>query len=362
MRALYASRLPRRRGRLKARYFLIPAAAIAATVLFRDALRPFFAALAAAFVLDLPTRRLERCFSGVRSASRRRALACSAALLGTAVITALAVSLLVPRIAESAAALRGRLPGYLETLRTALRSLPVPEALRGAFGDRELALAEELFGSGSALLARIWNVTRDVGGAVASSLADVFTSFVCCLYMLFGKHAILRQCRALLAVLLPPAPLRYGAVLLKTVNEVFSRYVTARFVESFLLFLLSLIGLTLARIPYAPLLSLVVGVSDLIPFLGPVVGTLSCFLLLVVIRPLAAVWFFLFTAALQFLDNHVIAPHVVGGSVGLPAFWSVSAILLGARIAGGTGAFLALPLAAAARELLLPRAAAGPEA
>lgn len=319
---------------------------------FRDALRPFFAAFAAAYLLDIPARRLELLYAALPFTRLRRASAVVSALIAALTLLFLFGALLAPRIAESAAALYSRMPEYRASLLDFLRSLPLSPALLRLAEERETALLEQLAASGAELLSRVWRVTRTAGSALFSRTADLLTAAVCCLYMLFYKHSVLPQSRALLARLFPEAFFHLLCRLGKEAHGIFSRYIAGRAVESLLLMLLSLPGLLLARIPYAPLLALFTGAANLVPILGPLAAALTCLLLLLVIDPVKALWFLLFVLVLQQIDNQILAPHIVGGSVGLPAFWSLLAVLLGARLGGAAGAFLAVPAAAVCRSLL----------
>lgn len=333
--------------------YVAMATILAAFLMFHAALGPFWVAAAAAYILDMPARSFEKFLSALDRPRLRRPLAVAAALVSILAFAVLFISLLAPRIAESAGMLYERLPGYWKALCEYLDALPVPETLRQAAEAREFSLTEHLGKTGAALLSHIWSITRNIGGAVATSVADVFTSIVCCLYMLFCKHSILSQCKALLSAIFPAHVFQKGRALFTLSNEIFTKYISGRVIESLVLMILCLIGLLLSGIPYAPLLSMIVGVSNLIPFLGPLLGTVPCLLLLVVIDPIKALWFTIFVIALQQLDNNVIAPRIVGTSVGLPAFWSMAAVLLGARIYGAAGAFLSVPCAAVAYRVLL---------
>lgn len=325
---------------------------IAALIIFRAALGPFVAAAAAAYILDMPARGFEKLLSGLGSPKLRRPLAVAAALVSILAFAVLFISLLAPRIAESAGMLYERLPGYWNALCEYLEALPIPETLRQAAEAREFSLTEQLGKLGASFLSHIWSITRNVGGAVAASVSDVFTSIVCCFYMLFCKHSILSQCKSLFSAVLPARIYQKARALFTLSNEIFSKFISGRVIESLVLMILCLIGLLLSGIPYAPLLSMIVGVSNLIPFLGPLIGTVPCLLLLVVIDPVKALWFTVFVIALQQLDNNVISPRIVGTSVGLPAFWSMAAVLLGARVCGAAGAFLSVPCAAVVYRVL----------
>ena len=335
------------------RRYLVPAAVfLAILIAFRRTFAPFLAGAAIAYVLDMPMRCCERLFSGVRRVQLRRALAVSAALFGTLSFTFLFAALLVPRITESAGLLSARLPGYWAALISSLDRLPIPDAVRRFVSQQGAAFLEQLKAAGNGLLSEAWRLTRHMGGAVAASVSDIFTALVSFIYLLCCKSLILSQCRKLFSACLPAKVYQQLRTLFGTSNEIFSRYISGRVIESAILTVLCLVGLLLSGIPYAPLLSLISGVSNLIPFLGPLLGVVPCVLLLVVIDPVKAVWFAVFILALQQLDNNLISPRIVGTSVGLPAVWTMLSVLLGARILGTAGAFLAVPCAAVAYRLL----------
>ena len=332
--------------------YVAAAVVIAALVIFRAALEPFAAAAAAAYILDMPARSFEKLFAGLGQSKLRRPLAVAAALISMLAFAVLFISLLAPRIAESAGMLYERLPGYWNALCEYLEALPIPEVLKQAAEAHKFSLTEQLGKISAAFFSHIWSITRNVGGVVAASVSDVFTSIVCCFYMLFCKYSILSQCKAFFSAVFSTHFYQKACELFVLSNEIFSKFISGRVIESLVLMILCLIGLLLSGIPYAPLLSLIVGVSNLIPVLGPLIGTVPCLLLLVVIDPVKALWFTVFIIALQQLDNNIISPRIVGTSVGLPAFWSMAAVLLGARVCGAAGAFLSVPCAAVVYHIL----------
>lgn len=325
---------------------------IAAVILCRAALEPFLTAAAAAYILDMPARLFEKLFSGLGQSRFRRPLAIIAALLTVTSLAVLFISLLAPRISESAGMLYEKLPEYWGALCDYLEELPIPDTLRQIAEAHDFSLSDQLSRLGTTLLTQLWDLTRNIGGAVANSISDVFTTTICCLYMLFCKNSVLAQCKSLCATLLPARLFHKLRTLFNMTNEIFSKFISSRVLESLVLTLLCFLGLLLSGIPYAPLLSIIVGISNLIPFLGPLIGTVPCLLLLVVIDPIQALWFTIFIIALQQLDNNLISPRIVGTSVGLPAFWSMAAVLLGARLCGAAGAFLSVPCAAVLYRIL----------
>ena len=104
--------------------------------------------------------------------------------------------------------------------------------------------------------------------------------------------------------------------------------------------------MSIAGIPYSVLISLVVGVTNLAPTFGPIVGAIIGGFVLVLVNPLHALWFIIFTIILQTIDGYVLKPKLFGGSLGVPGVWILISIIVGGRILGVTGILLAIPFAA----------------
>ncbi len=110
--------------------------------------------------------------------------------------------------------------------------------------------------------------------------------------------------------------------------------------------------MTILRFDYAPLISVIIGVSALIPVAGAYLGAVVACLLLVMINPLEAVWFLIFLVILQQLEGNIIYPRVVGTSIGLPGLWVLSAVTIGGGLFGFPGMLLGVPVAAVLYTLL----------
>lgn len=103
-------------------------------------------------------------------------------------------------------------------------------------------------------------------------------------------------------------------------------------------------GSTILQFPYAPLISVIVGVTNIIPFFGPFLGAVPSAFLILLVSPLKCFYFLIFILALQQLDGNVIGPKILGSSTELPSFWVIVAILLGGGFFGVLGMFLGVPV------------------
>ena len=104
-------------------------------------------------------------------------------------------------------------------------------------------------------------------------------------------------------------------------------YVSGQLLDAMIVGIVSVIGLSIFRFPYAMLIGVVMGVTNIIPFFGPFIGAVPGVFLLLMIDPLRALWYILFVVVVQQVDGNIIAPKVIGGSVGLPPLWVLFACL-----------------------------------
>ena len=123
--------------------------------------------------------------------------------------------------------------------------------------------------------------------------------------------------------------------------------IIGKIIEAFVVALLCFIGTTFMGLPYALLISAIMFVFNLIPYIGPFIGAIPCALLLLLTdQPIQALWFAIFILILQTVDGNILAPWILGDSTGLPAVWILIAILVGGGLFGMIGMFLGVPVCA----------------
>lgn len=181
-------------------------------------------------------------------------------------------------------------------------------------------------------------ITSLFGGVI-----DLFVSIVFAIHILLGKEKLKQQARRILRVWTPKKTDKIiHAFSIANVN--FRNFIAAQTLEAMILALLCLFGMWIFGFPYAPMISVLVGVTALIPIVGGFVGGgIGAFMILTV-DPMAAIWFLLFFIILQQVEGNLIYPKVMGGRVNLPSMWILAAVTVGGGIAGPIGMLLSVPL------------------
>lgn len=135
-------------------------------------------------------------------------------------------------------------------------------------------------------------------------------------------------------------------------NRSFRNFIVGQATEAVILGTLCTIGMLILRLPYAPMIGALVGVTALVPVVGAFIGTIAGAFLILTVSPLKAFIFVAYLMILQQIEGNLIYPKVVGSKINLPAIWVLAAVTVGGNLAGPFGMLLGVPAASAAYELL----------
>ena len=208
-----------------------------------------------------------------------------------------------------------------------------------------LPKAQEL---ATALTSGIWVGIRSVVGFAMDFLVGIIIS----VYLLAMKEKSLARCCKLIYATFRQETAELILTGLHNVNQVFSGFVRGKLLDSLIIGFLCFVGCSLLGMPYTPLVSVVVGVTNVIPFFGPFLGAIPSAFLILLVDPLKCLYFVIFIILLQQLDGNVIGPKILGDSTGISSFWVIVAILVGGGFFGVPGMFFGVPVFACLRLLV----------
>ncbi|ONI41706.1 hypothetical protein AN640_07795 [Candidatus Epulonipiscium fishelsonii] len=205
------------------------------------------------------------------------------------------------------------------------------------------------------LISRIIPAIMNFLVGFTSSITNSALVFVFSLYFLLSKEKLVIQTKKLFFAFLPQKIATYLIHVGNVIDGAFSNFITGQITEAFILGTLSFIGMTILNFPYAILVSIILGATNIIPVVGPIFGAIPATFIVFMAEtsnPMQAVWFILFIIVLQQIDGNIIYPRVVGGSIGLPGLWVMITILIGGSLFGVMGMLIGVPTAAVIYRLL----------
>ena len=323
-------------------------------------LAPVLGGLAAAFVLNLPLRFFERLWVrqwGDRRQSLRRIvclLLCLFLLFGLAVLICWAI---LPRLLQTVGGLLRRIPDYLALLQTLLGKLSdwltahaIPLSLPSfdPSTDGLIILLRDYFAE---------HGQKVLGASLAWFFStflltlDVLLSIVIAIYILAQKERLGRQAKKLLHALLCEKHADRFLALCRLCERIFARFLTGQLTEAVIIGGLCFLGMLIFGMPYPLLISVLVGVTALVPIFGALIGTGIGAFLIFMESPITALWFVIFIIVLQQIEGNLIYPRVVGRSVGLPGVWVLIAVTVGSSF-GILGMLFGVPIVSVVYSIL----------
>ena len=312
-------------------------------------LKPVFIGVAIAFIANMPLRFLEtRVFRkwNKKRMNIKRGLCLCLSLLFVLAIISLVFLLIIPKMAESVTSLAEGFDSYVASFtawadglwnRVNL-SVEVESIIRDFAGKILASFSEFLTGLAPAAL--------KFTVSVASFLINVVLAFIISFYALYNKEKLLFQLKKLIVAIFPDKRATRVLEVCSRTNRALNQYFFGMIVECTILGLMTFLMMVIFDFPYAVLISVIVGVTQMVPIIGPWVSGALGVLIILVTDPPKALWFAIAVFTVQQLEANLVYPRVVGSAVGLSGIWVMIAVILGSGFFGITGVVLCVPVMA----------------
>ena len=319
----------------------------AALGIIRSALQPLFVGIALAYVLCPVEKRLERLLGRAKGLGRfARPISVLLTMIAALAILVLFCALVVPQLVDSISGLVRDLPKLLETQLEKLNRYLKSD------NDAAAAVMQMIESSENSLLAWIrTNLLATVSTvatsilSMGSALINTVASVVVTIYLLLGREHYLAQCRKLfLSVSRNERFNRAVFEALTQTNRIFNGFISGKLLDSLIVGIICFVCLSLLKIPYGLLISVIVGMTNIIPMFGPFIGAVPSAFLLLLVSPMKCLIFLVFIIILQQVDGNIIGPRILGNSTGLSALYVTVAMLLFGKLMGFFGMIVGVPL------------------
>ncbi len=322
-------------------------------------IRPFIIGLVIAYLLNIPLRFFEKTIFAKFSKKRFFSVLLTYILAFMALV--LLISLVLPQILDSVQLLVQSIPSYLDDLNNLVSYLGEryeidSEVIDSLFLSYNTLIIDMLdyVGDFTKLVPDLLGITVQVGSGIISAL----TAFIASVYMLVGKEKLLRQAKRLLYAFSPKSYADEAIRIGKLSNKIFSGFISGKLLDSAIIGLICFcfvsvcnffyltFGIESLNIPYGLLISIIIGVTNIIPFFGPFLGAIPSVMILLMANPLGALWFTIFVIVLQQFDGNILGPKILGDSTGIPPIWVLISIIVGGGMFGFPGMVLGVPTTA----------------
>ncbi len=201
-------------------------------------------------------------------------------------------------------------------------------------------------------VAGVFDTTFSVVSLLIGGIYNMLMAFIIAIYLLLNRRRLARQVTKTFMAYLPRKVFKRIMKVGHLCKEAFSKYIMGKCLDALVIGTMTFCGMSIFGFPYAAMISVIIGVTAMIPIIGGYIGIGIGALLIVLINPVQALWFVVFMAILQTFEGNVIYPKIMGNSVGLPAMWIIIAITVGGGMFGFLGMLLAVPVMSVIYELV----------
>ncbi len=301
-----------------------------------------------AYLLSPLVRRIEKPLKNNTQLrpKARRGIAMACAYLLVVIIIGVFGMVVGPVLAESTAQLVGNVSFYSKKINELINQLIsyIPDE---SISQEVQAALTQVFEVLYAFISSFLTQVVSIATKVVSSVIEVVMGIIISIYMLGDKERLIAQTKKVFSALLPERALREVIQVAHDSNQKFSGFITGKIIDSTIIGILCAVGMLIFRMPFVALVSLIVGITNVIPYFGPIIGAVPGVILVLIGGDLMqALFFAIFVLALQQFDGNILGPAILGQSTGLSAMWVVFAILLFGGLYGFVGMIIGVPLLA----------------
>ncbi|MBR4186264.1 MAG: AI-2E family transporter [Clostridia bacterium] len=326
---------------------------------FVNAVKPLIYAVIIAYILWPMLRFFEnKVFAKLNEKKLRRRLVRILSLLCTYIIFLLLLTLffstVIPQVSDSFRSLVDRLRDYIDSGSTWIDSLTAKYPfLDGVFESNLFEMIQtnlndwlkesiNKLDSMNKLVENISTIFDNVS-SVAVGMKNVVLGIVFAVYFLLYKESLFAQLKKLTKSVMKDRAYERFTHYAKLTDHTFGGFISGKLIDSIIVGLLCFILMKIFRMPYASLIAMIIGITNVIPFFGPFIGAIPSAFFIFVAEPKMTLWFILLIVVLQQLDGNVIGPKILGDFVGLSPLWIIVAITIMGGIFGIWGMFFGVP-------------------
>lgn len=266
----------------------------------------------------------------------KRILSIVLAYISLLAVIALIIFLTVPKIIENYEVLIQQITDFivktLEKLSTMFESFNV-EDIENTFNEYA-----------DRLIDYIGTQITEWGAKALIVIAKIFIGCLLSFYILFKKETVIAGSKKYAAALLPKKALAFVCKVVNVANNTFGKYFVGSIFDSVLIGIATFIICWILKIPYYSVVSVIVCITNIIPYFGPFLGAIPSFIIIFIFEPMKAIWFVVIILVLQQIDGNIVAPRILGNAVGLSALWVIIAVTVMGGFFGLLGMVLGIPL------------------
>lgn len=317
-----------------------------------DLIKPFIIGICIAFVINIPMKFFEEKVVGKLTKEKSKLKRPLSLIITIVVLVGLIIGLMtfvIPQLAESCSTLVKNVPEYVDSLEKFMdKNINSKELLSSDIIEevynKILSMGQNIIKIIGQVAGTIVSHALDITVGVTSTIINLVLAFIVSIYILLSKEKLSNQIKKILYAYMKKENVIKFLKVSKIANIKFTNFVRSQVIEACILGVLCFIGMKICSMPYALLISTIIGVTALVPIFGAFVGAILSAFIVLMVSPIKVILFAIIFIVIQQIEGNLIYPFVVGNSIGLSALWVLFAITVGGNAFGVVGMLIGVPL------------------
>lgn len=259
-------------------------------------------------------------------------------------IITLFMQFVLPQLVDSVVGLVNDVPTYVANATKLLEELTKNLDLNNEYVGMAMDKWNEVVTYTINIISNLLPIFGNALKTVASSVWNIILGLIVSIYLLIDKEKFCALSRKITCAIFNEEHAKIAIELAHRSNDTFGKFLSGKIVDSAIIGVLTFIILTIFKMPYTLLISVIIGITNIIPFFGPFFGAIPSFVIIMFVSPVKALWFLLIIFVIQQLDGNVIGPKILGDSIGISAFWILFSLLVAGKVLGLVGMIIGVPL------------------
>lgn len=312
-------------------------------------MQPFIIGSAIAYIINFILNFYEKVVFELKYINKlnrkyRRGIGLLLSYLTAIIVISLFMQFVLPQLVDSIVGLANNIPQYVNDASHVITEISEKFNLESKYMNMIVEKWNELLNYIITLLTNLIPVIGNFIMTLGSSILNVIIGIIVSIYILIDKEKFIALSRKVTFSIFSAERSKRIVELAQRSNETFGKFLSGKILDSLIIGILTFIILTIFKMPYILLISVVIGITNIIPFFGPFFGAIPSAIIILCVSPIKALWFIGIILVIQQIDGNIIGPKILGDSIGISAFWILFSLLIFAKFLGLIGMIIGVPI------------------
>ena len=312
-------------------------------------MQPFIIGSAIAYIINFILNFYEKVVFELKYLNKlnrkyRRGIGLLLSYLTAIIVISLFMQFVLPQLVDSIVGLANNIPQYVNDASHVITEISEKFNLESKYMNMIVEKWNELLNYIITLLTNHIPVIGNFIMTLGSSILNVIIGIIVSIYILIDKEKFIALSRKITFSIFSQERSKRIVELARRSNDTFGKFLSGKILDSLIIGILTFIILTIFKMPYTLLISVVIGITNIIPFFGPFFGAIPSAIIILCVSPIKALWFIGIILVIQQIDGNIIGPKILGDSIGISAFWILFSLLIFAKFLGLIGMIIGVPI------------------